>query len=216
MKLNKRMALLALLIWMMGVAQRSYAQGWNEWFRQADTQKRYLLEQLAAWKLYAGYVQNGYTIAREGWAVVKDISDGEFSLHGEFLNGLKRISPAITRDGRMVRIVALHLQIVRSCGRLESLIGLSATQRLYLQAVNAEVLKECVDDLAELLLLLSADKLAMNEQDRLARLAGIEERMAEKWRFVQDFSAKVSQTLKWVDQENRGLDRLGGLYDRKE
>jgi hypothetical protein len=37
--------------------QVSTAQTWSEWFSQKKTQKKYLLEQVAALKIYAGYLK---------------------------------------------------------------------------------------------------------------------------------------------------------------
>ena len=41
------------------------AQTFAEWFRQSATQKKYLLQQIAALQVYIGYVQKGYSIAKE-------------------------------------------------------------------------------------------------------------------------------------------------------
>lgn len=60
------------------------AQTFAEWFRQSATQKKYLLQQIAALQVYIGYVQKGYSIAKEGLSAISDIKHGEFKLQRLF------------------------------------------------------------------------------------------------------------------------------------
>ncbi len=71
------------------------AQTFSEWFRQKKTQQRYLLEQIAALRVYAGYVHKGYGIVSDGLQTVRDITNVEFNLHGFFISG---VSGAATRN----------------------------------------------------------------------------------------------------------------------
>jgi len=52
------------------------AQTWNEWFRQKKTQKKYLVQQIAALKVYLKYLKQGYRIVDKGLSLVGDIKDG--------------------------------------------------------------------------------------------------------------------------------------------
>lgn len=42
------------------------AQTFAEWFKQKETQKKYLIQQIVAFQMYLGYVQKGYSIAQKG------------------------------------------------------------------------------------------------------------------------------------------------------
>lgn len=46
--------------------QLAEAQTFDEWFRQKKTQKKYLVQQIAALKVYLGYLKEGYEIAQKG------------------------------------------------------------------------------------------------------------------------------------------------------
>lgn len=59
----------------------SKVQTFHEWFRQKKTQKKYLIQQIAALKVYLGYVQKGYSIAQKGLTTVSNIKKGNFDLH---------------------------------------------------------------------------------------------------------------------------------------
>lgn len=75
------------------------AQTWEEWFRQKETQKKYLLEQIAALQVYIDYAQKGYKIASNGLEIIEQIKTGDLNQHQVFFNSLKRINPAIAKWG---------------------------------------------------------------------------------------------------------------------
>ena len=52
------------------------AQGLSEWFNQKATQKKYLLQQIAALQVYIGYLQKGYSIAKTGLTTIGNIKNG--------------------------------------------------------------------------------------------------------------------------------------------
>ena len=55
-----------LIILFAVVSTSVKAQTFAEWFQQGATQKKYLLQQIAALQVYIGYVQKGYSIAKKG------------------------------------------------------------------------------------------------------------------------------------------------------
>jgi hypothetical protein len=62
----KRLIVLGLAL----VSCRANSQYLNEWMQQKQTQLTYLAEQVAAMKVYAGNVEKGYSIFRNGWDMV--------------------------------------------------------------------------------------------------------------------------------------------------
>ena len=47
-------------------AENLFAQTLAEWVSQKVTQKKYLLQQIAALQVYSGYLSKGYSIAKDG------------------------------------------------------------------------------------------------------------------------------------------------------
>ncbi|MGB4400952.1 MAG: hypothetical protein WBJ10_16380, partial [Daejeonella sp.] len=70
-----------LILFIVSMSGNLMAQTWDEIFKQKETQKKYLVQQLAALKLYAGYLKKGYDIADKGISSIKAFSNGEFKLH---------------------------------------------------------------------------------------------------------------------------------------
>ncbi len=88
------------------------AQTFAEWFKQKETQKRYLIQQIAAFQAYLGYVQKGFSIAQKGLSTISNIKKGDFNLHKDFFASLKSINPKIRNYAKVADIVRFQLQIV--------------------------------------------------------------------------------------------------------
>lgn len=89
------------------------AQTFAEWFRQSETQKKYLLQQIAALHVYLGYAKKGFEIANKGINTVRNIKNGDFNLHRDFFNSLKNVNPNISRFAKVADIIAFQVSIVK-------------------------------------------------------------------------------------------------------
>ena len=86
----------------------TYAQTWDEWFQQKKTRLTYLTQQIVALQVYEGYLQKGYTIAKNGLNTMGAIKGGEFSLHQQFFAALSAINPALQHDSQIADIITLQ------------------------------------------------------------------------------------------------------------
>lgn len=192
------------------------AQTWAEWFKQKKTQKRYLLEQIAALKIYGDYLKKGYQIVDGGLSVVRDITRGEFSLHGAFISSLKKVSPAIRNDVRVAEIIALQIQILGSFSEVKAGEYLSAADLAYIGLVQGSVTLDCFNDLEELLLVVTSGKLEMSDDERLKRLAAVYENMLDKSAFVRDFCGNVFGLLRQRKAGEQEIGKVLRMYHFKE
>lgn len=205
-----------IMLCLMAVSICSYGQTWGEFFDQKKTQKRYLLEQIAALKVYGDYLKKGYQIVDGGISAVRDITRGEFSLHHAFISSLKLVSPAIRNDVRVAEIIGLQISILRGFGEIKSSAFLSAEDLTYIHLVQAALTADCFNELEELLLVITSGKLAMKDDERLERLADIYARMLDKNAFSQDFCGNVGVLIR---QRKAGENEIGNLvrmYHLKE
>jgi hypothetical protein len=207
-KIKARCLLVAVLLLSVFPLSLS-AQTWGEWFKQKKTQKRYLLEQIAALKVYAGYLKKGYEIVDGGLSTVRDITRGEFSLHNAFISSLKQVSPAIRKDARVAEIIALQIGILGGFSEVKGNGYLSAEELAYVRLVQGAVTQECFHDLEELLLVLTSGKLEMKEDERLMRLAAIYENVLDKSAFVRDFCGNI---FSLVSQRRSGEQEIGDIF----
>ncbi len=93
----------------------SFCQGqtYDEWFRQKKTQKKYLLEQIAALQTYIGYAGKGYSIVTGGLSIIRNIKHGDFNLHNNFFNSISSVNPAIKKYSKVVSIIVMQISIAK-------------------------------------------------------------------------------------------------------
>lgn len=146
-----------------GLASTLKAQTYDEFFRQKKTQQKYLIQQLLALKVYAGYLQQGYTLVKDGLQTVNDLKNGVFHLQETFLSSHKSVNPkviqALNSSGILLRYPALRREL--NAINLHSAFS-SMIRKNLLQALN--------DDQKAIQQLLTTGALEMNDAERLKRL----------------------------------------------
>ena len=171
------------------------AQTWAEWFQQKETQKKYLLQQIAALKVYIDYAEKGYTIANEGLQTIHSIKTGDFNLHNTFFNSLKQVNPAIKDWSRIADIVELQLKIVKQVKGITSAVKvdgeLTNEELNYCQSVFSRLLDACLQNVEELVESITAGSLKMTDDARMKRIEGIWVDMQEKYGFVGSFGEEM-------------------------
>jgi len=209
---NGLILLIAVLLLVAAAAPKCRAQTFAEWFKQKKTQQKYLLEQIAALQVYIGYAMKGYQLVGSGIEAVRDITNGEFNLHNAFVSGLKKVNPAIRDDVRIAEIMALQVDILAGFNRLKGIDGMRPDQLAYISSVAGSVIGECYQQLEELLLVITSGKVEMDDEERLARLDGIYQRMLDKSAFSRHFSTEVGLLLRQQRLEQESLQNLRRYY----
>lgn len=206
------MGLSFVLLLMLGLNLQ--AQTFGEFFNQKKTQKRYLLQQIAAFQVYLGYARKGYALVGSGLQTVRDITNGEFSLHNAFISSLKKVSPFVRNHAKVGEIIACQLAINRAFSSIAGKDMLSVGNQLYILEVKGHLLDECFKDLEELLLVVTSSKVVMSASQRLERLDKVYESMADKYAFALDFSAQVKLLVAGRIKEQESIDYLRKLYEK--
>lgn len=185
-----------ILIGCLLVAVATNAQTWDEWFRQKKTQKKYLLQQIAALKVYAGYAQKGYEIASKGVNTVRKIKDGDFRLHKIFFSSLKGINPAISKYARIADIIAYQLLIIKESKRtLRATLDakqFSTKEFDYCKRVLDHLLDECSRTMNDLIMVITQNKLEMSDEERIKNIDRIYLDMQEHYSFCFSFSSAMN------------------------
>lgn len=204
-----------LIILLTAMATVTRAQTWNEVFKQTETQKQYLIQQIAAMKLYAGYLKKGYDIANKGINSIKDISKGEFDLHQSFFTSLKMVNPAIAGNSKIALVIAWQMTIAKDLLAINSRTALPPSDKSYIRQVRLKVMKECEQDMEELLLVITQGKLEMKDDERINRLDKVYESMKDKYQFTQSFSNQVKTLSLQKEQEERNNEASKKHYGIK-
>ena len=200
-----------ILILLLSV--KCYGQTYDEWVRQKETQKKYLLEQIAALKTYIGYAEQGYSIANKGLSIIKDIKNGDFNLHDDFFKSLSVVNPEIKKYSKVAAIMAMQISIAKVV-RNTKFKELTNTELNYLHQVFNNVLDECAKNLDELFGLITDGEQQMKDDERIKRIDKLYLDMQDKQSFVQSFSNSAKRLS--IQRRNEGYDiqiskQLNGL-----
>jgi hypothetical protein len=173
-----------------------YAQTWGEWFNQKSTQKKYLLEQIAALKVYAGYAQKGYGIVKEGLHTIESIKNGDLAMHRNYFHSLTNINPVVRNYPKVKQIIDMQEQVVQLAGRSRSQLketGAFTEEELdYINGVYDRLTDDSNNTLEELETVIISGKLSMKDDERIQRIDQLYELTVGQYDFAKRFSAGAS------------------------
>jgi hypothetical protein len=191
----------------------SRAQTFAEWFKQKSTQKKYLLQQIAALQVYTGFLEKGYDLAKSGLGTIKNITSGEFDLHSLYISSLKRVNPVIRNDKRLDGILSMQTELLKRFNDLDGLDVLPADNQSYISSVRKTVTDLCRKDLDELELVITSGKLEMTDDERLQRLGKVYESTLDKYAFTQQFTTDVTLLVIQTRQQLNDTQSLRRYYE---
>jgi hypothetical protein len=170
----------------------SNAQTADEWFNQKSTQKKYLLQQIAALKVYLGYAKKGYTIVTSGVNTIRNIKNGDLNLHRDFFNRLKNVNPSIRKYAKVADIIAYQVKIIKqtkiTIQQIRETKQFTEAELGHCKQVFNNLLDECTKTVEELILVTTSGKLEMKDDERLKRIDGLYANVQDKYSFACSFS----------------------------
>ncbi|NOT50137.1 MAG: hypothetical protein HOP10_02550 [Chitinophagaceae bacterium] len=172
------------------------AQTVNEWVNQKFTQKKYLLQQIAALQVYINYAKKGYSIVSGGINTIRDIKKGDLNLHNTFFSSLKTINPKISRYAKVADIISYQVRIIKLARQtLQSIREanqFSIEEIEYCKMVLDAMLDDCIQSITELIEIITPDKLQVTDDERLVRIDKLYLDMQDKFTFSNVMSEDIS------------------------
>ena len=160
--------------------------------RQKATQRKYLLQQIAALQVYIGYVSKGYSIAKKGLNTIQDIKHGDLNLHSSYFTSLVTVNPKIKRYAKVADILALEINIIKQAAKTikdcKNSNQLTTAELEYLQKVLNTLLDDCAKCLDALFNIITNGQLSMKDDERIACIDKLYDDMADKQVFIRVFS----------------------------
>ena len=172
------------------------AQTTDEWLNQKSTQKKYLLQQIAALQVYISYAKKGYNIVSSGLHTIRDIKKGELNIHTAFFNSLKAVNPKIARYQKVADIISYQLRIIKQVK--ESLAYIRESKQFTIQEIeyNRKVfdflLQECIESINELLSVITPGQLEMKDNERMVRIDKLYADLQDKYTFCNVMSEDMA------------------------
>ncbi|HPH30753.1 MAG TPA: TerB family tellurite resistance protein [Chitinophagaceae bacterium] len=190
-------------------------------FSQSQEAKQLLLnvEKLAQLKLMLSHMKTGYQILEKGYTSIKNISQGNFNLHRDFLDGLLQVSPAVKQYSKVADIIRVQLKLVKeSKAALAEFLGskqFTIAEIEYLGNVYANLLKECLKTLDELAMVVTAGKLRMSDDERLQAIDKIYDEVMEQYTFLNEFNNGTAILSLQREKEKMDIDLMRKVHGLK-
>lgn len=205
-----------LIVACIALNYSAVAQTSNEIFNQKKTQRQYLIEQVAALKVYAGYLKKGYNVAKDGIGTIRRIGDGEYSLHQDFIGSMKAVSPAVRKNARLTDILAMQIKILTTFSSLPKTSGLQAADLEYVASVKRRVVTDLEGYLDELIDLTTPAAYQMNEEHRIERLSELHAHVMDTFQFCGSFAADVRMLGASRIKEQHSVNQLNQAYENEK
>ena len=154
------------------------------------------IEKLAQFKQILSDMKKGYQILDGGYNAVKDIAQGNFSLHKAFLDGLLQVSPAVRNYRRVGEIFKYQVLLVKeyraAYQRFSKGNHFNSQELGYMKNVYENLLKASLRNLNELSIVITAGQARMTDDERLQAIDRIHADMQDKVSFLRYFNNNTS------------------------
>ncbi|MEO7988606.1 MAG: TerB family tellurite resistance protein [Chryseolinea sp.] len=159
----------------------------------------------------------GYKILTKGYNTIKDIAEGNFNLHQVFLDGLFAVNPSVRNYKRIPYIIQYQQYLVkeykRAFNRFKNDPNLTVREIKYLENVYGHLFKQSLRNLDELLMIVTATKLRMSDEERLQAIDRIYLDMENKLVFLKIFNSSTQMLAMQRAREKHDVETLQKLYE---
>ncbi len=164
---------------------------------QADEVAQLLLnvEKLTQFRGILKQMKDGYKILDGGYNTVKDISQGNFNLHKGFLDGLMEVSPTVKNYRKVGEIIDGQIRLVKvsrnALARFRTNKHFQIQEINYIGKLYENLLGQSLQNLDELVTVVSAGKLRMSDDERLKAIDRLHQDMEDKLSFLGHFNHEM-------------------------
>jgi hypothetical protein len=174
------------------------------------------VEKLSQLKNILADMKKGYQILSSGYGAVKDITQGNFSLHEGFLDGLMQVNPEIKKYHRVKDILnqqkAIITEFKSAFKRFKTSGNFSNAEIDYLNNVYAQLANQSLDNLEDLANIITSSKLRMSDDERLQAIDRIFDDTQDKLLFLRNFNTQASILNLQRTKEKSDLTATQKLY----
>lgn len=174
------------------------------------------IEKLAQFKQILSDMKKGYQILEGGYNTIKNISEGNFNLHKNFLDGLLEVSPAVRNYRRVKDITNCQLLLVKeyrnAYDRFRKDNNFNADEITYLGQVYDNLFQQSLRNLDELLAVVTAGKTRMSDDERLQAIDRIYADMQDKLMFLRHFNNNTTVLAVQRAKERNDVQTMRKIY----
>ena len=174
------------------------------------------LEKLNQFKEILSKMYDGYKTLTDGYNKVKQITSGNFRLHDVFLDALYMINPEVRKYRRVAVIIDYQLRIVREYKDTYKIFrtsgAFSPEELEYVLTVYERLFNGSLQNLDELLLVITPRKLRMSDEERMKAIDRVFEDIQKKYNFLRDFNSQQSSIAIAKIKEQTEINTIKSLH----
>lgn len=174
------------------------------------------VEKLAQLKQILKDMKKGYEIVSTGYGTIKNIAEGNYTLHDAFLDGLLMVNPELRKYPRVADIIEYQKKVLKeyhsAFNRFKSGGRFTAEEIDYMATVYGNLFKRSLDNLDELTLVLTSGELRMSDDERLEAIDRLFLDMQGLLTDLRSFNKKISQVDHQRAHQEQEMDLLRQLY----
>jgi len=204
----KKILIILLLISKIGIAQ-------------SDEAKQLLLnvEKLAQFKSILKNMKDGYQLLHKGYTTIKDISEGNFSLHKTFLDGLMEVSPVVKKYKRIADIINYQIRIVKeyksAFREFKENKRFTVAEIEYIGKVYGNLFDQSVKNIDDLAMIITAGKLRMSDDERLQAIDKLYEEIVNQYSFLNAFNNSAAILAVQREKDQMDIDLMRKVHGLK-
>ncbi|EIA07417.1 hypothetical protein [Flavobacterium frigoris] len=174
------------------------------------------IEKLAQFKQILTDMKKGYQILSGGYNTIKELSQGNFSLHETFLDALMQVSPTVRNYRRVGEIVKYQLLLVKEYKSafegFRNSGNFSPAEIAYFSNVYSNLLNQSLRNLDELVTVITANTLRMTDEERLTAIDKVYADMQDKLLFLRSFNNNTTVLAIQRAKERNDVRVMRSIY----
>jgi DNA repair ATPase RecN len=174
------------------------------------------IEKLAQFRQILKDMKKGYEILNGGYNTVKNLSKGNFDLHKTFLDALMQVSPTVRKYRRVGDIINNQVLLVKeykaAFKRFRNSGNFNTDEIAYLERVYDNLFQQSLRNLDELTTVITANKLRMSDDERLAAIDKIYADIQDKLLFLRSFNNDNSILALQRTKEQNDMNAMRSIH----
>jgi hypothetical protein len=149
------------------------------------------VQKLTQMKQILSDMYQGYAIVSKGYEDIKNLSQGTFSLHKAFLDGLLAVSPAVASYAKVADILNKEANLVKEYQSAKNYFqgtGRFTSQELdYFSGVYNNLFNGSLKNVNELVMVITQNQLRMSDAERFDAIDRIDRDITSQLGFLRSF-----------------------------
>lgn len=158
----------------------------------------------------------GYKVLTKGYNTIRDISKGNYTLHQAFIDGLMTVNPTIRNYKKIPFIIAYQKLLIseykRYYNKFKKDKGFSPDELEYMAGVYNFLIDASVRNIDDLMMIITATKLRMTDDERLREINRIHEDMENKMSFLRHFNNSTQLLAMQRARQRQDVVTMRQLY----